>query len=581
VVNRLRQLEPPDTEKLGRFCAALLGEERPWVFRRKESVTVIDEATIRRQMSVDFSLDAVRELSDFKEICARVFGEDLCVVPLFVLDKDPAKALSFDLEDETGRTLSLMTTEENAEISAATLKVLAGQKLERHLRRPLPESLAVKLQQLATSNTNDGEEWLRRLERPFPGDSDLEEIGCLLDRDNDEGEMRWWLETLAVASIVMVTFDSVSSHRRIIKIAYEQPLLDRKPKIWAQLAIRSFKFWVFSPMIKSGRYHLDATAPPDFRLTQVKLFDSKAEKPLTSSGFRRRAQLYLDNVHDPRGAISMLALRVSGRGVLGGALVAAVLALVAIAVCMILSKDIAEGSGNNVALLLVLPGIIATYVARSDQHGLTTRLLAVPRWILLLGSGVAAYYAAGVIALVGSVKEDQPAKLFEQAVDHNALLIRWLLVPAVVAAFASSLVILVGWICTREMTHRVKHWAQRIRHVYSRPRFDLERKLRADPAKVWGHIENELKERLIQGLLEVSRSNVNPSQRKATVHGSFWGLKWRHGLRVIETPTGSAVRWRYEFDGPWWTYLLRGAGVRWEFSKAKSRISRFEERNAG
>jgi hypothetical protein len=579
LANRLRQLEPPDTEKLGRFCAALLGEERPWVFRRKESVTVIDEATIRRQMSVDFSLDVIEELSDFKEVCGRVFGEDLCVVPLFILDKDPASALSFDLEDETGRTLSLMTTQENAEISAVTLKVLAAQKLERHLGRPLPEGLAGKLQQLATSNTTDGEEWLRRLEDPFLEDADLEEIGCLLDRDNDEGEMRWWMETLAVASIVMVTFDSIPSHRRIIKIAYEQPL-DRKPKILAQLAIRSFKVWVFSPMIRSGRYHLDVTAPPDFRLTQVKLFDSKADKPVASSGFRRRAQLYLDNVHDPRGAISMLALRVSGRGVLGGALVAAILAFAAIVVCMVLSDDIVEGSGSNVALLLVLPGIIATYVARSDQHGLTTRLLAVPRWILLLGSGVATYYAAGAIALVGPVREDLSTKAYEQAVDHNSLLIKWLLLPAAVAALASVLVLFIGWICTRETTHRIKHRIERVRRVYSRPRFNLEYRLRADPAKVWDHIQRELEERLAQGLLESSRSSVSP-QRQLTIHGSIWRLRWTHGIKVTETPTGSTVRWLYELDGPRWTYLLRGAGVRWEFSKAKSRIYRFERSLGG
>ncbi|HEX6780945.1 MAG TPA: hypothetical protein VF125_02820 [Solirubrobacterales bacterium] len=538
---------------------------------------MIDEATIRRQMSVDFSLDSIRELTDYEEICGRVFGEKLCVAPLFILDKNPGSVLSFDLKDETGRTLSLMTTEENAEVSAATLKVLASRKLERHLRRPLPESLAAKLQKLATSNTTDGEEWLERLEGPFPGDADLEEIECLLDRDNDEGEMRWWLETLAVASIVMVAFDPVASHRRVIKIAFEEPT-NPEPTIWAQLAIRSFKVWVFSPMIRSGRYHLDVTAPPDFRLTQVKLFDSKAERPVSSSGFRRRAQLYLDDVHDPRGAISMLALRVSGRGVLGGALVAAILAFVAIAVCAVLSQEIVEGSGDNVALLLVLPGIIATYAARSDQHGLTTRLLAVPRWILLLGSGVAAYYAAGVIALVGSVKEDLSTAAYEKAVDHNALLIKWLLLPAAVIALASALIIFIGWICTREVTHRTKHRLQRTRRAYSPPRFRLERKLQIDAVKVWEHIQRELEERLAQGLFEKSRSSVSP-QRNLTVHGSFWRLNWTHGIKVIENPTGATVRWLYELDGPRWTYLLRGAGVRWELSKAKSQISSFEAEN--
>jgi len=557
----------------------LLAQDSHWIFRRKESVTVIDEATIRRQMSVDFSLDTIRGLSQYQNVCGRVFGKKLCVAPLFILDKDPASALSFDLEDETGRTLSLMTTEENAEISAATLVVLAEDKLQRHLHRSLPPTLAAKLRQLSMANTTDGQEWLERLKTPLPGDGDLEEIECLLDWQNDGGEMRWWLETLAVASIVMVTFELGASHRRIIKIAYEQPMV-HKPKIWANLAIRSFKAWVISPLIRSGRYHFDVTAPPDFRLTQVKLFDSKANKPAESSGFRRRAQLYLDDVHDPRGAIAMFALRVSGRGVLGGALVAAMLALVAIVACMVLNEEIAEGAGSNAALLLVLPGIIATYVARSDQHGLTTRLLAIPRWVLLLGSGVAAYYAAGVLALVGPVREDLSPGAYETAVDHSGSLVFWLLLPAAIAALASVLIIGIGWICTRELTHRVKHWFQRIRRRYSKPRFRLERKLRVDPDKVWDHIQEEVEERLRQGLLESTRSRVTPP-RKFTIYGELWRVSWVHGIQVVETPTGATVKWLYEADGPgpWWCQIVLLPVVYWERSKARSRIDRFAQEN--
>lgn len=82
VAIRLRQLTSDQTEELGEFCVELLQGDSPWIFRRKESVTVLDEATIRRQQSVDFTLDTIESLGNYKEICDRVFGDEVCAAPL-------------------------------------------------------------------------------------------------------------------------------------------------------------------------------------------------------------------------------------------------------------------------------------------------------------------------------------------------------------------------------------------------------------------------------------------------------------------------------------------------------------------
>lgn len=575
MANRLRQLTPKETAELGEFCATLLDDESPWVFRRRESVTVIDEATIRRRHSVDFSLDTIRSLKEFEDVCGRVFGEGLCVAPLFILDKDPASSLSFDLEDETGRTLSLMTTEENAEISAATLVVLCRRKLQKQLHLPLPDGLAEVIAELARSSTTDAEEWLDRLRNPFPGDLYRREIDCLLDVESDDGQMTWWLETLAVASIVMVTFDTVPNHRRVIKIAYEQPMLS-EPQLPANLALRSFKVWLVTHLIRSGRYHVDITAPPDFRLTQMVLVDSKSDRPMSAPGFRRRAQLYVNDVHDARGAIAKFGLRVSGRGVLGGALVAATLAFVAIGACMLFRKPIAEGSGNNTALLLVLPGVIATYVSRADQHGLTTRLLAIPRWILLLGSGISAYYAAGVLTLVGQAGDSAGRASIEH---HESLILLWL-APAAVAAFLSAAVIFFGWLFTRERTYRARRWLQRMLHRYSKPRFRIERKLRVDPGKVWDHIQDEVAKLLNNGLLEETRTTVAPP-RKCVIHRVAGPISWTHGIEITATPTGTTINWIYWANSPWYLQPFLVPLVFWELVMARRRITQFAEENRG
>lgn len=578
--NRLRQLTPEQTEKLGRFCAHLLQGQNPWVFRRKESVTVLDEATIRRQQSVDFSLDHISSLNQYSEVCGKAFGDGLCVAPLFILDKNPSSSLSFDLEDETGRSLSLMTTEENAEISAATLKVLCRQKLEAGDLK-LWEGLEFLLEQIALSTTTDAREWLDRLEHPMETDNWGAEADFLLRGGDDGGQMKWWLETMAVASIVVVAFEPAASHRRVIKIAYEQPM-EGEPGWLAKLAIHSFKAVIVAPLIRSGRYLFDVTAPPDFRLTRVGLLDSKARRPVNAPGFRRRAQLYIDDIHDPRGAIATFGLRVSGRGILGGALVGAGLALISIVACIFFATKVVEGTGD-IGLLLVLPGLVATYVARSDQHGLTTRMLAVPRWVLL-GCGVMAYYAAGALTLIGPVNEELTGRAHAKSVDHLDSLVFWFLLPAAVLAGIGTFLIFLGWVCTRERTHRVRRWLQRIARWYARPRFRIEEKLRVQTDKAWAHLCEEA-EKLresdwTQGVDIVENPpGDRPGALECVIHCRKGRFAWTHGIELVPVPTGTNVNWLYEVAGPRPSRLLLLLAAVIERRAAKNRLAAFEREN--
>ncbi|HEU4737549.1 MAG TPA: hypothetical protein VFS54_00545 [Solirubrobacterales bacterium] len=581
--NRFKELPPDRTERMGRFCAELLNGSNPWIFRRKESVTVLDEATIKRQQSVDFSLDHIESLGDqYAEVCGEVFGPDLCVAPLFILAKDPASSLSFDLEDETGRTLSLMSTEENAEISAATLKVLCREKL-RVGRMTLPERLELILEQIALSPTTDGREWLDRLENPMEADNWRAEAEYLLSGGDDGGQIRWWLQTMAVASIVMVAFEPAKSHRRVIKIAYEQPMESERGWL-AKLAIQSFKAVVVAPLIRSDRYLFDVTAPPDFRLTRAGLLDDKAEKPINAPGFRRRAQLYVDGVHDPRGAIATFGLRVSGRGVLGGALVGAGLALIAIVACIYFATEIVEGTGDT-GLLLVLPGLVATYVARSDQHGLTTRMLAWPRWILL-GCGVMAYYAAGALTLIGRVEDGLGGPAREKAVDHLDSLAFWFLLPAAVLAGIGTLLIFLGWLCTRERTHRVRRWLQRFRRWYRRPRFRIEKKLRVPTERLWAAMGAEVERLRVSArtqeveIVENPPTEDHPGSFECVLYRRLGGFSWTHGIEMVPVPTGTNINWLYEVTGPRFTRILQlGLALRGRWT-ANTLIAEFEKANA-
>lgn len=562
MAKRLRHLTPDESDKLGRFCAALLTTDDSWVRRRKEAVTVLDEATIHRRQSVDFTLDAINALSEFKDTCERIFGCGICAAPLFILEKKPARSLAFDLKDESGRSLSLMTKEENATTSAATLKVLCRQKLEA-AKKELSDTLAWKLEQLAMADAHGGTAWLHRLKNPLPDDPDQAEIAILLDG----GKTEWWLTTLAYASIVLVAFESDSNNRRVLKLAYDESM-STSPRFMTRLGWYSFNTWLISPFIQSGRYHLEIKAPPDFRLTRAALADSRSNYA-TAAGFRRRAHLRIDNANDSGGAIADFGLRVSGRGVLGGALVAALLVLLAVLACIVFSKNIASNSSSAPALLLVLPGAIATYVARPDQHGLTTRLLAIPRWILLLGAGVAAYYAAGILALAEPVGGSLTVS------EKSAAIKLWML-PAAAAALAASGVILVGWICTRELTHRIRERASRLWAKGKKTEFRLHKTLCIPVDTAWEHVTGSRSPGLLPSHRVDVATETDISGHKYSASRYAKSISWDHGIEVIEAPQGTTLKWVFWATSPPLLRFLVGPFVLRERRLARKQVRALE-----
>jgi hypothetical protein len=592
VTNRLRHLEPEQTEELGRFCATLLNGDDQWIFRRRESVTVLDEATVRRRQSVDFTLDMIDSLAEYESVCNEVFGDDVCAAPLFILDKDPASTLAFDLKDESGCTLSLMTTEENGEISAATLKVLCREKLAAS-NLVLDKLLEEKIEQLAKSDPVEGGELLEWLQHPSAHDPDQAEVECLFDGSLDGGQMEWWMTTLAYYSIVMVTFEPNENHRRVIKIAYEQPMTEGQTPA-ALLAIRSFKAFVSVPLMKSARYHFDVKAPPDFKLTQLILTDSKSEKPNPAPGMHRWAQLHEDDVGDARSALVRFGLRVSGHGVLGGALVAAILVVAAIFACMKNATQIVEDPSVGPTLLLVLPGIIATYVARADQHGLTTRLLAWPRWILLLGSGVTAYFAAGVIAVLGQVEETVPTEdltgvaLQRAMVEHAAAVAdqvdaiqHWLQYPLYLS-IASTSIILIGWICTRESTHWVLRILQRGWEARSGfgTDFDIETSIKGPISAVRTRLESETSRLEAEKILQNTTISFQGAD-ECSIYRSFGPIGWGQLIEIEEAALGTNLRWTFQAGGPGLLKPVLVLLTLWERKAVAYRIAAFRREQEG
>ena len=51
-----RFLVPDRIEEIGELIAPMIEHDLSWIERRKESVVILDDTALRRQISVDFSL---------------------------------------------------------------------------------------------------------------------------------------------------------------------------------------------------------------------------------------------------------------------------------------------------------------------------------------------------------------------------------------------------------------------------------------------------------------------------------------------------------------------------------------------
>jgi hypothetical protein len=104
-----------DIRRLGIINFSLISRWDRWVRRRVEQVELISDAAARRRLSVDFRLHR----SQFGEGMAREGDRKVHYVPLTLLHKAPVS--NFDLRDESGTAIPLLTKRKTSSICAATL----------------------------------------------------------------------------------------------------------------------------------------------------------------------------------------------------------------------------------------------------------------------------------------------------------------------------------------------------------------------------------------------------------------------------------------------------------------------------
>ena len=411
-----------------------------WVHRRVDSLSLEHPTFVRRRVSVDFTLEERDE-----EPLAIKPGKDgpIAFVPLTLLEKRPL--VNFDLSDEGGRTLPLLTRRRNGRLAASILVALAEILVSEEHRKEhganVPEDLEQDLQHIAVADAQSARLTLAKFaEKPSAPPASRAWRSALVA----EPRFMAMASSLSQNFVVTAPLTDAAGSRRIIKFAYDEPidnptllilpawlrqrigfLRRRSPSgevvglsEWLSRGItwRAKSVVMAVPTIAFGAsYHFEVAAPDGLELTYGELIPHRSGSPFGSSHphiKRRRQRMHLNIGSVPSGTVGhvLVNLRPASSTIVRAACLTAALTTVFLVLMSLFWENFVDNLGATQSLLLLVPAAIAGFVARPGEHSVTTQLLFGLR-ILALSSGLWAFCSAVVLLAGRNCETNDPGLL--------------------------------------------------------------------------------------------------------------------------------------------------------------------------
>lgn len=385
------------SERRGELAYALLPlllTLRSWIDRRVEKIELTSERRARRTVSIDLTIPPIAG-----ELLADPFP-----LPIAFLEKRPL--VRFDLRDEGGGAVPMMTRRQNVLLSRAVLLRLADARAT--IPNLIPELDVHVLDDLRTIVGADpvaAQLALRNFEHGGGPGSALQRAWIW-----EDPELRTLLTTLAPNFVLYIWTRCRPGDRRIFKLAYDDEDIrdadlagqsaSRRSLQW--LTWQSTSFAVNVPGLTSAHsFHAEVAAPSESTV-EVALLSGPLEEPATSEadagdeGAEGRhfevagkpgdiCHIYAEGnplVIDPK---LRVRLGLTSRGLAFQA------AVIAWATTFILGLGIAvavagyqERPAIGAPVLIALPGFFATYLTRSREHAFISQLFRSLRTFLAL-----------------------------------------------------------------------------------------------------------------------------------------------------------------------------------------------------
>ena len=393
---------------LGGAIFLCLNRSARWIRRRVESVTFLDATSMQRRVSVDFSVPD-ETISP---------GDPPPVVPLALLEKRPL--VDFDLQDESGQSLSVLTRQENGFVAWSAMARIAQFEAEDAFgpQKSLPTGLLADLKIVAGGAPPDAMEALRRL----GGEEDRALRAVLRD---SQFFMSLAL-SLAGGFLLLTRVSESPGTPRVVKFAYAQelefPPETRLERFAARMGFSAAEYGFWIPAVgESESYHFEFQAPPGLEVSAAELVvlpqrpetDTIAEdvdddaEDFTFEAHPGRvvgplAHVYVSEVAPEHVGIARVWVRPPLEGLLRAGLASTLLATVIFFFFLWDDRIKAvEGSGPA-GLLLAVPSLLAAVLVRPGEHRMATNLFSGIRGVTAT-SGLMAY--VGAILIIGKIKD--------------------------------------------------------------------------------------------------------------------------------------------------------------------------------
>lgn len=361
-------------ECAGEIAAAanvLLRQQAGWRHRRVETITVLSHEQVRRHVSVDFTVP-----EEYRD-SLRLPGHAEHAVPLAFLPKGPL--VHFDLRNEEGHSIPLLTADQNRMISRELLfQILEGELAHQDADA---DAVTIAAEPLVEAVLADDE---RRL-----GDRVVEleakhGLEPLID-------FRAMADALSRSFIVWAVVRGLD-RRRVFKFAHDHP--------FTQLA--GWRHSYDAPgATEAWSYHVEVAVPSDLRARTTTLADARTNTVL-ATGERNSDRPAIYYSADPDESITQPWLTVAygaerWRFLAPAAIVATVIALLVVPPLLLADLPALAGSaGPAIGIVLSTSAVFSALVLRTDEHPLL-RLMLVRYRLCLVACTLAALFAAAAL----------------------------------------------------------------------------------------------------------------------------------------------------------------------------------------
>ncbi len=253
-----------DAKGLATVCAHnhRLVIDRAWIHRRVDAMSFTEGLMVRVWTSIDFTVP--RDVIPF----GKIDGQSAFYLPVTILAKWPP-VMRFDLRDEKGRPIPLLTSTKNREVDAAVLSALAP---------AYPPNLKVRelLREVAQGDRAKAALALNNLVTVLESSVQSEEMPEAAR--HEWARLKQLLQPLVENSLLWVRVQGEPGTRRIVKYGFEQPV--EKPLFFFRSALGALSWRETSNVYAIPRvdwaqnYHLQIDAPPGLLLHDAQLVPS-------------------------------------------------------------------------------------------------------------------------------------------------------------------------------------------------------------------------------------------------------------------------------------------------------------------